>query len=159
LYSKKSHVIIFIESKELESIKRPDHIVRGGNELARNENPIEKQESLGYVVKVQQVIDFVVLSELQQGRLYAKEIEQRIILALGGSVGVNDGYLSQRLKTLSDQGHVTRKWESDNRYNRYYQITDHGMHYFKALINELPDRVNRAQQVYNRFEKYMKKYN
>ncbi len=127
--------------------------------MARNENPIEKQESLGYVVKVQQVIDFVVLSELQQGRLYAKEIEQRIILALGGSVGVNDGYLSQRLKALSDQGHVTRRWESDNRYNRYYQITDYGMDYFQALVRELPDRVNRAKQVYNRFENYMKRYN
>ncbi|WP_169091287.1 PadR family transcriptional regulator [Paenibacillus sp. PL91] len=126
--------------------------------MARNENPIEKQESLGYVVKVQQVIDFIVLSELQGGQLYAKELEQRIILALGGSVGVNDGYLSQRLKTLAEQGHVTRKWEGDNRYNRFYQITDAGMDYFKGLMRELPDRVKRAQQVYNRFETYINKY-
>ena len=126
--------------------------------MARNENPIEKQESLGYVVKVQQVIDFIVLSELQDGQLYAKELEQRIILALGGSVGVNDGYLSQRLKTLAEQGHVTRKWEGDNRYNRFYRITDVGMDYFKGLMRELPDRVKRAQQVYNRFETYIDKY-
>ncbi|CAM4041351.1 helix-turn-helix transcriptional regulator [Paenibacillus alkaliterrae] len=126
--------------------------------MARNENPIEKQESLGYVVKVQQVIDFIVLSELQDGQLYAKELEQRIILALGGSVGVNDGYLSQRLKTLAEQGHVTRKWEGDNRYNRFYRISDAGMDYFKGLMRELPDRVKRAQQVYNRFETYMDKY-
>lgn len=126
--------------------------------MARNENPIEKQESLGYVVKVQQVIDFIVLSELQGGELYAKELEQRIILALGGSVGVNDGYLSQRLKTLAEQGHVTRRWEGDNRYNRFYGITDEGMEYFKRLMRELPDRVKRAQQVYNRFETYIDKY-
>ncbi|OME70105.1 PadR family transcriptional regulator [Paenibacillus sp. FSL A5-0031] len=126
--------------------------------MARNENPIEKQESLGYVVKVQQVIDFIVLSELQSGQLYAKELEERIILALGGSVGVNDGYLSQRLKTLADQGHVTRKWEGDNRYNRFYRITESGMDYFKSLMRELPDRVKRAQQVYNRFESYIDKY-
>ncbi|MCA0754202.1 PadR family transcriptional regulator [Paenibacillus sp. N4] len=126
--------------------------------MARNENPIEKQESLGYVVKVQLVIDFIVLSELQDGELYAKEIEQRIIMALGGTVGVNDGYLSQRLKTLTDQGHVTRRWEGDNRYNRFYRITDSGREYFKGLMRELPERVKRAQQVYSRFNHYIDKY-
>lgn len=126
--------------------------------MARNEHPIEKQETLGSVVKVQQVIDFVVLSELQHGQLYGKEIEQRILQALGGSVGVNDGYLSQRLKNLTDQGHVARYWEGDNRYNRYYRLTDSGLLYFRSLMRELPDRVKRAQQVYDRFTTYISQY-
>jgi PadR family transcriptional regulator PadR len=126
--------------------------------MARNENPIEKTESLGHVVKVQQVIDFIVLSELQEGQLYASELEQRIIQVLGGNVGVNDAYLSQRLKTLAEKGHVLRNWENDNRYNRFYRITVTGMEYFKELLGELPDRVKRAQQVYNRFDKYVGKF-
>lgn len=126
--------------------------------MPRNENPIEKTESLGHVVKVQQVIDFIVLSELQVGQLYASELEQRIIQALGGNVGVNDAYLSQRLKTLADNGHVFRKWDGDNRYNRFYRITDSGMEYFKGLLRELPDRVKKAQQVYSQFDTYMSKF-
>ncbi|WP_336788448.1 PadR family transcriptional regulator [Paenibacillus sp. MMO-177] len=126
--------------------------------MGRSEKPIEKEEALGYVVKVQQVIDFVVLSELQEGRLYQRELDARIIAALGGKVGVNDAYLSQRLKTLAEKGHVTREWSTDNRYNRYYAITDHGLEYFKELMRELPGRVKRAQEVYNQFETYISKY-
>ncbi len=126
--------------------------------MARNEHPIEKTESLGHVVKVQQVIDFIVLSELQNGQMYASELEQRIIQTLGNHVGVNDAYLSQRLKTLAENGHVFRKWEGDSRYNRYYRITDSGMEYFKGLLRELPDRVKKAQQVYSSFDSYMSKF-
>ena len=67
--------------------------------MPRNENPIEKSESLGHVVKVQQVIDFIVLSDLINGQRYHSEMEQFIIQTLGG-VGVNDAYFSNRLKAL-----------------------------------------------------------
>lgn len=126
--------------------------------MARNESPLEKEGALGYVVKVQQVIDFIVLAELQKcGRLYASEMDQEIIKILGG-IGVNDSYLSQRLKKLAESGHVKRQWEDDNRYNRYYEITDSGVDYFKLLLRDLPDRVQLALRVYSLFDKYVKKY-
>lgn len=126
--------------------------------MPRNESPLEKEESLGYVVKVQQVIDFIVLAELQKnGRLYAREMDQEIIRILDG-VGVNDSYLSQRLKKLAESGHVKRQWDGDNRYNRYYEITDLGVEYFKLLLRDLPDRVKQALRVYTLFDNYIKQY-
>lgn len=123
----------------------------------RNQAPVEKELTLGHVVKVQQVIDFIVLSELQQGRRYGKQIDQVIIQSLNG-VGVNDSYLAQRLKVLAEKGHATSKWEDDNRYNRYYEITDSGIEYFEQLLSELPERVDLALKVYNLFDKMLKKH-
>lgn len=126
--------------------------------MPRNENPIEKTDSLGHVVKVQQVIDFIVLSDLINGDArYHSEMEQYITKTLGG-VGVNDAYFSKRLKVLTDSGHVVRRWDGDNRYNRYYRITDTGEEYFKQLLRDLPDRVKLAQKVYGLFDSYMAKY-
>jgi DNA-binding HxlR family transcriptional regulator len=125
--------------------------------MPRNENPIEKQESLGHVVKVQQVIDCIVLSHLMNGRRYHSEMEQFITQTLDG-VGVNDAYFSQRLKALAESGHVNRQWEGDNRYNRFYDITESGVEYFKLLLQDLPDRVKMAQRVYGLFENYMAKF-
>ncbi|MEE4580554.1 PadR family transcriptional regulator [Paenibacillus polymyxa] len=130
--------------------------------MARNEYPLSKQVTLHNIVRVQQVIDFFVLSELQNGRLYNNELEQRIIMHLGKqspvNVGVNNGYLSTRLKKLTEEGHVSRAWEGDNRYNRYYQITDHGNVYFKELLKELPDQVDLAINTYTNFKQYMSKF-
>ncbi|MFE5321611.1 PadR family transcriptional regulator [Paenibacillus sp. NPDC056579] len=123
----------------------------------RNQEPIEKESSLGHVVKVQQVIDFIVLAELQKGRRYGKQIDQVIIQSLDG-VGVNDSYLAQRLKVLAEKGHATSRWEDDNRYNRYYEITDLGMEYFQQLAKELPERVDLALKVYKLFGSMLKKY-
>ncbi|MDN4067681.1 helix-turn-helix transcriptional regulator [Paenibacillus vini] len=122
------------------------------------DHKVEKESSLGLVVKVQQVIDFIVLGELQNGRKYGKQIDQIITQALDG-VGVNDSYLAQRLKKLAEKGHATSSWEDDNRYNRYYEITDSGIEYFKQLQRDLPERVELALKVYKLFEKTMKKYN
>lgn len=121
----------------------------------RNTDKVEKESTLGSVVKVQQVIDFMVLAELQKGERYGKQIDQVIIQALDG-VGVNDSYLSQRLKKLAEKGHATSRWENDNRYNRYYEITPSGEEYFQQLLRELPEKVNMAIQVYERFSKIMK---
>ncbi|BFH10990.1 hypothetical protein J6TS7_59710 [Paenibacillus dendritiformis] len=123
----------------------------------KNQAPIIKEQTLGHVVKVQQVIDFIVLAELQEGRRYGKQIDQFIIQSLNG-VGVNDSYLAQRLKVLAEKGHATSTWDSDNRYNRYYEITDSGLEYFAQLLKELPERVALAQKVYNQFNKMLKKY-
>lgn len=123
----------------------------------RNQKPAEKEITLGHVVKVQQVIDFIVLSELQQGQRYGKQIYQVIIESLGG-VGVNDSYLAQRLKVLAEKGHAASHWEDDNRYNRYYEITDSGIEYFNQLLRELPERVESAQRVYRLFDKMLQKY-
>ncbi|MFC5651170.1 PadR family transcriptional regulator [Paenibacillus solisilvae] len=125
--------------------------------MPRNENPVVKEETLGHVVKVQQVMDFIVLAELQKGRRYGKQIDDYIVEVLNG-VGVNDSYLAQRLKTLAEKGHVIGKWDSDNRYNRFYEITDSGIEYFNQLLRELPERVELAQKVYRMFNKFMNKY-
>lgn len=126
--------------------------------MPRNENPIEKTDSLGHVVKVQQVIDFIVLSDLINGETrYHSEMEQFITKTLDG-VGVNDAYFSRRLQALTESGHVVRQWEGDNRYNRFYRITDSGREYFKQLLRDLPERVKLAQKVYGLFDSFMAKY-
>ncbi|NMM50973.1 PadR family transcriptional regulator [Paenibacillus aquistagni] len=123
----------------------------------RNTSPIRKDESLGHVVKVQQVIDFMVLAELKKGRRYGKEIDQVIIASLGG-VGVNDSYLSKRLRVLNEKGHTISYWDSDHRYFRYYEITDLGREYLNQLLKELPDRVSLALKVYQMFDQQLKKH-
>lgn len=123
----------------------------------RNQTPVEKEQSLGHIVKVQQVIDFIVLAELQKGRRYGKQIDQVIIQTLSG-VGVNDSYLAKRMKVLAEKGHATSQWEDDNRYNRYYEITDSGIEYFNQLLRDLPERVNLALKVYGLFDKAIKQY-
>lgn len=121
------------------------------------ENKVEKETSLGHVVRVQHVIDFIVLAELQSGRRYGKQLDSLITQTLQG-VGVNDSYLAQRLKKLAEKGHATSQWDDDNRYNRYYEITDSGLEYFKQLQRDLPERVELALKVYKLFQKTMKKY-
>ncbi len=123
----------------------------------RNQNPIQKDATLGSVVKVQQVIDFMVLAELQKTRHYGKQLEQAIITALDG-VGVNDAYLTQRLRKLDSMGHVTAYWETDNRYFRYYEITESGVVYFEQLVKDLPERVDLALKVYQKFSAIIQKY-
>lgn len=130
--------------------------------MARNEYPVTKEETLGNLVKVQQIIDVIVLAELQQGRRYGNELEQIIIQRLGGfstrTVGVNNGYLSTRLTKLAEAGHVYRAWEGDNRYNRYYTITDQGLLYFEQLIRELPERIELVLSIYTGFQKYLTQF-
>jgi DNA-binding PadR family transcriptional regulator len=127
--------------------------------MPRDDNPIEKEGTLGYVIKVQQVIDFVVLSELQDGKqLYVSELDKKIAAILGG-IGVNDSYLSARLRKLAENGHVIRVWGGDDRYNRYYSITDSGNEYLMQMLRELPERVRLARKVYSNFEKYIARYN
>lgn len=127
--------------------------------MPRDDNPIEKEGTLGYVIKVQQVIDFVVLSELQDGKqLYVSELDKKIAAVLGG-IGVNDSYLSARLRKLAENGHVIREWGSDDRYNRYYSITDSGNEYLMQMLRDLPERVRLARKVYSNFEKYIARYN
>lgn len=128
-----------------------------GERDMRNTSPIRKDESLGHVVKVQQVIDFMVLAELKKGRRYGKEIDQVIIASLGG-VGVNDSYLSKRLRVLNEKGHTISYWDSDHRYFRYYEITDLGREYLNQLLKELPDRVSLALKVYQMFDQQLKKH-
>ncbi|MEK4105561.1 hypothetical protein NST28_15895 [Paenibacillus sp. FSL R10-2791] len=73
-------------------------------------------------------------------------------------VGVNDTYFIQRLRALGENGHVNRQWEGDNRYNRFYEITDSGMEYFKLLLRDLPERVKMAQRVYTLLDNYIAKF-
>ncbi|MEF2247963.1 PadR family transcriptional regulator [Paenibacillus sp. IITD108] len=126
--------------------------------MARNQSPIEKEDSLGNIVKVQQVIDFFVLSELQKyGRRYQGQLEESIIKNLS-NVGVAKGYLTKRLQKLSSEGFVIREWEDDDRYNRFYEISETGIIYFKNMMRDLPERVRLAQKVYLQFEKYISQY-
>lgn len=123
----------------------------------RNQNTTPKETTLGHVVKVQQVIDFIVLAELQNGKRYGQQIDEAIIKQLGG-VGVNNAYLNARLRKLSSLGHVSDYWDSDVRYFRYYEITDSGLEYFNQLLKELPERVELAQSVYSKFQRIMETY-
>ncbi|MDH6674983.1 PadR family transcriptional regulator PadR [Paenibacillus sp. LBL] len=125
--------------------------------MRNTDHKIEKESSLGHVVKVQHVIDFIVLAELQNGRRYGKQLDQTITQTLHG-VGVNDSYLAQRLKKLAEKGHATSQWDDDNRYNRYYEITESGIEYFDQLKRDLPERVSLALKVYKLFENTVKKY-
>ncbi|MEF3304282.1 PadR family transcriptional regulator [Paenibacillus sp. GYB003] len=122
-----------------------------------SEEVVRKEETLGQVVKVQQVIDFFVLSELQHGRRYQSELEQSIVKTLE-NVGVSKAYLSRRLQKMAAEGHVIRNWPDDERYNRYYEISESGMNYFKNMLRDLPPRVKMAQQVYKLFEDYIWQY-
>ncbi|WP_270171098.1 PadR family transcriptional regulator [Paenibacillus sp. SYP-B4298] len=118
---------------------------------------IDKESSLGHVVRVQHVIDYMVLAELQHGRRYGKQIDRVITTTLQG-VGVNDSYLAQRMKKLAEKGHATSRWDDDNRYNRYYEITDSGREYFRQLQRDLPERVALALKVYKLFEQTIQKH-
>ncbi|WP_128893890.1 PadR family transcriptional regulator [Longirhabdus pacifica] len=123
--------------------------------MPRKHDPVEKESTLGHLIKVQQVIDFVVLSELKSGKqFYVSELDQKIAEALGG-VGVNDSYLSARLKKLYENGHVVREWKGDDRYNRYYQITEDGQAYLNMMLDDIAERAKLAQKVYSNFEKYI----
>ncbi|NHN33169.1 helix-turn-helix transcriptional regulator [Paenibacillus agricola] len=124
----------------------------------RNTNPEEKLETLGSVVKVQQVIDFMVLGVLQQqGKQYNNQMEQFILRKLEGT-GVNNAYLTTRLQFLFDNGHVNRWWDTDKRFNRYYSITDSGITYFLQMQHELPGRVEKALKVYHQFDAYIREF-
>lgn len=125
--------------------------------MRESEIRLEKESSLGHVVRVQHVIDYMVLAELQHGRRYGKQIDRVITMTLQG-VGVNDSYLAQRLKKLAEQGHATSRWDDDNRYNRYYEITDSGREYFNQLQRDLPERVALALKVYKLFEQTIQKH-
>ena len=122
--------------------------------MRNSEDKMVKTNSLGHIVKVQQVMDFMVLTELRHGRRYGKQLDLMITKSLGG-VGVNDSYLAQRLKVLAEKGHVKSQWESDNRFNRFYEITDSGNEYLEQLKRDLPERVEIALKVYKRFEAFM----
>ncbi|WP_240422039.1 PadR family transcriptional regulator [Paenibacillus periandrae] len=124
----------------------------------RKTNLEEKHETLGSVVKVQQVIDFMVLGVLQQqGKQYNNQMEQFILRKLDGT-GVNNAYLTTRLQFLYDKGYVIRWWEGDKRYNRFYSVTDSGVTYFLQLKRELPERVELAQKVYRQFDAYLREF-
>ncbi|NHN34740.1 PadR family transcriptional regulator [Paenibacillus agricola] len=118
----------------------------------------QKHETLGSVVKVQQVIDFMVLGVLQQqGKQYNNQMEQFILRKLDGT-GVNNAYLTTRLQFLFDKGHVDRWWDGDKRFNRFYSITGSGVTYFLQLKLELPERVELAQKVYRQFDSYIHEF-
>ncbi|NHN30453.1 MarR family winged helix-turn-helix transcriptional regulator [Paenibacillus agricola] len=123
----------------------------------RNE-VVGKDETLGNVVKVQQVIDFMVLGVIQQkGEQYNNQLEQFVVSKLGG-IGVNKAYLTTRLAKMYELGYVNRRWEGDNRFNRFYTITEDGIAYFVRLRRELPERVEMAQKVYGLFGSYIEEF-
>ncbi|WP_150274056.1 PadR family transcriptional regulator [Paenibacillus tepidiphilus] len=122
-----------------------------------SEDKIPKDTTFGAVIKVQQVIDFMALSELKKGTRFGKQIDQTILRSFNG-VGVNDSYLAARLKVLAEKGHATSEWDKDNRFNRFYKITPSGEEYFEQLLRELPDRVDLAIRVYKQFEDILRKF-
>jgi DNA-binding PadR family transcriptional regulator len=132
---------------------------KGGLVMPRDNTSVNnKVDKLGHIIKAQHVIDFVVLSELQANKqLYVSELHKKIFTILG-NIGVNDSYLSARLKKLAENGHVIGEWKGDGRYNRYYTITEKGREYFLQMLRDLPGRVKKAHEVYSNFEKYLGRF-
>ncbi|SDP29731.1 hypothetical protein SAMN04487897_1695 [Paenibacillus sp. yr247] len=122
------------------------------------EKLIKPDERLGNVVKVYEVLEYIVLAELMKKNDYAQNLEQTIIKSLA-NVGVNKGFLSQRLTSLIESGKVEKiGTDPDHRSRQLLRITEAGIEYFKRIASELPAKVKLAKKTYTAFEAYMDQY-
>ncbi|RUS44998.1 PadR family transcriptional regulator [Cohnella sp. AR92] len=120
---------------------------------------VDKDETLGNIVKVSEILEYIVLAELMtHGPTFQQNLEQRIIEVLD-RVGVNKGYLSQRTSKLIETGKVEHVGiDPEHRSRHFLSITEDGVDYLKKLMQEVPGKVEIAMRTYNAFETYMKKY-
>jgi len=122
------------------------------------EKLIKPEETLGKVVKVYEVLEYIVLAELMKKDDYAQNLEQTIIKSLA-NVGVNKGFLSQRLHSLIESGKIEKiGTDPTHRSRQLLRITQVGADYFKFIASELPAKVTLAKKTYTAFEKYMDQF-
>ncbi len=116
-----------------------------------------KNIKVSRILQVQEIIDFLVLSELLQGPLYVREIDGKIVDVLHG-VGVSLTYLWTRLDFMEKQGHIKRFWTDDTRYNRHCKITDIGVTYHKMMLPEMIDKNREALTFHKNMGKYISRF-
>lgn len=122
------------------------------------EKLIKPEETLGNVVKVYEVLEYIVLAELMKKNDYAQNLEQTIIKSLD-NVGVNKGFLSQRLTSMIESGKVEKiGTDPFHKSRQLLRITEEGIDYFKRIASELPEKVKLAKRTYAAFEMYMDQY-
>lgn len=125
----------------MESIVRPDDI----------------DETLGHVITVQQVINFIVLSELQHGRQHEAVIEQSVskqLIEVGELVD-----LKKTIQRLEGEGLLIR---TPNGEDRYVEMTDAGRDCLNDMLKDLPGRLELVYKVYTLFDRigrYSNAYN
>ena len=114
---------------------------------------------LGNVVKVYEVLEYIVLAELMTVRIdYSQNLEQKIIKILG-NVGINKGFLSQRINSLIISGKIEKVGiDPEHRSRQFLRITEDGIVYLKKIMAELPAKVQLAKRTYTAFEAYMDQY-
>jgi len=120
---------------------------------------IDKEHTLGNVVKVFEILEYIVLAELYtHGPNFQQQLEQRIITILGG-VGVNKGFLSQRINSLLSSGKIEDTGIDPNHRSRHIlKITPEGVNYLKDIMKDVPQKLKLALSTYTAFEKYMTQY-
>ncbi|SED08480.1 hypothetical protein [Paenibacillus sp. GP183] len=121
---------------------------------------IAKTDTLGNIVKVQEIIEYIILAELMtKGATYLQDLEQRIIAYLDG-VGANTGYLSQRTTKMIATGKIERiGTDPQHRSRQLLRITPEGIDYLKKVMVDASHRVSLAKKTYSAFETYMDKFN
>jgi len=125
----------------MESIVRPDDI----------------DETLGHVITVQQVINFIFLSELQHGRQHEDVIGQSIskqLIEVGELVD-----LKKTIQRLEGEGLLLR---TQNGEDRYVEMTGAGRDCFNDMLKDLPGRLELVYKVYTLFDRigqYSNAYN
>jgi DNA-binding PadR family transcriptional regulator len=116
----------------------------------------DKENKVSRILKVQELIDFFVLGEIQEKPKYVRELDEAMVKKLS-NIGVNVSYMSRRIDFLSKEGYVERFWEhEDKRYNHYCKITPAGITYFNMLLTGVPDKVKLALKFYQSLDHYIK---
>ncbi|MDP5276146.1 PadR family transcriptional regulator [Chengkuizengella axinellae] len=113
-----------------------------------------KKDTLGNIIKIQPMLDFIILAELQKSSQNLVNLSEQIVKIFDG-FGVNTGYLSQRITKLVEGGHIEKKPDRKNRLIVHLIITEDGKVYFKKLSDELPDSISKALFIYSTFQKYL----
>ncbi|RJG15638.1 PadR family transcriptional regulator [Paenibacillus thiaminolyticus] len=125
--------------------------------MANIKKNVDMDETLGSLLKVHDVLEYIVLNELQKKSHYLLQLEQIIVKELDG-VGVNRGYLSQRITKLIENGHIERAGSDPNhRLIVLLRLTDSGLTYLNMLKMRVPERVKLALRTYNAFDKYIQR--
>ena len=121
--------------------------------------PSKKDMMMGRIFKVQELIDFFVLSEIFNGPQYIGYLDEQLTVKLGnGNMGVSQSYLCERVSALAEKGFIKRSWNDEERYNRLCFITDAGQDYLRNHVREIPGKIAAAEKLYKNLKQYMKRF-
>lgn len=117
----------------------------------------KKRTKVSQILKVQELIDFYVLGEIQDEPRYVRQLDESMVATL--KQGVNVSYMSRRIDFMHDQGYLGRYWDDDyKRYNHYCRISNDGLAYFKKMMLSVPSKVQEAIHFYQSLDKYVKRF-